>query len=146
MLNINYSTAKTILRVYRIESRILKKSPQKKKYSPNERVTSSENLFRNSDSQFFNHNKPTNSHTHTEESIITVEGSDQEFINHFRLLVNSLQHCISEVINNEIVIKNICMSFNKNYPTLNLNMNSFFQYAYNAIHKVNQQTRENKSI
>ena len=104
ILGINYSTAKTILRVYRIEKRILKKSSI---FQCNEIVKKEEQ------------HSPILSFTQssTEENTLNYQLSypqqnsmiyDQSaFMIQLQSLVSLAQNCVEQVITNEIILNNL---------------------------------------
>jgi hypothetical protein len=94
VLKINYSTAKTILRVFRLENRILKKSSYKK------------NALIRADSRETNH-------TDTAEQQPDVTSLDPNQIIKLVQYANlTLQKCINEVISNELIIANLRVFIN----------------------------------
>jgi hypothetical protein len=146
LLKINYSTAKTILRVYRVENRILKKTPHQKRNkkvflvgkSPSEETSSI-------DLENENHNKSSLLHSSNISPSLTVYSPQPlhncqtklpvtHFKNHssykltsninspieskktsmselsyqYQCLVNNLKFCVNDLVNNEIIIKNLC--------------------------------------
>jgi hypothetical protein len=103
LLKINYSTAKTILRVFRLENRILKKSSYKK-----------QSLVRlNSDSRETNHTMKSDSET-------TNDSLDADKIIKLVQYANlTLQKCINEVISNELIIAKLRVFININSRTFN---------------------------
>ena len=139
-LNINYSTAKTILRVYRIENRILKKTPYQKKSKKN--IFTSVNVERreetssnNSVSSSEEENSPCSSNLDSEknkkcfspppnfklneEKATSKETEKEKITNDFlmeqlRSVVNKLNFCISEVVVNEMTIRTILSFFEEN--------------------------------
>jgi hypothetical protein len=134
-LQINYSTAKTILRVYRIENRIYKKIPsQKKIFRQNDYieedcyelkaniVNDKINLSISSDDNINNVNTTGNSFSlrknsdlsqnslNNEQEEMTVKNPFEnypEMVKSIKVLFSTLQMCIGEVINNEVIIRNI---------------------------------------
>lgn len=89
MLEINYSTAKTILRVFRLENRILKKSAHKRK----PRRTQSQSV------------ESSNNETTYISNDLYKE--TEQFLDQFKLAIGTLQDCISGIYNNELTINNI---------------------------------------
>ena len=104
ILGINYSTAKTILRVYRIEKRILKKSSI---FQCNEIVKKEEQH-----SPIFSFTQSS-----TEENTLNYQLSypqqnsmiyDQSaFMIQLQSLVSLAQNCVEQVITNEIILNNL---------------------------------------
>lgn len=76
-LNINYSTAKTILRVFRIENRILKKSP----YQKRSRRTPKNKIF-NFQNGNNSHNSDSNNHSQRSPSQLDSDPNTFNNINH----------------------------------------------------------------
>jgi hypothetical protein len=111
MLKINYSTAKTILRVFRLENRILKKASYKKHL---------QNVRMNSE------NRET---THTQNKTLSRENSleidevptfDAETVmKQIQFASSALQSCVHEVITNEIIIAKIRSILNMNCIVFN---------------------------
>ncbi len=94
ILKINYSTAKTILRVFRLENRILRKSSYKKGRSRiNSETTKSQ----------------------SEEPPIS-QNSASELIEEVRNITYTLQKCIEEVMANDLIIKRIQSVIGNLYP------------------------------
>jgi hypothetical protein len=146
LLNINYSTAKTILRVYRVENRILKKTPHQKRNkkvffvgkSPSDENSSIdlENDIPNKSSLLHSSNisrsltvyspqplhnsqikfpvtqlKNHSSYTLTSNINSPVESkktSMRELCYQYQCLVNNLKFCVNDLVNNEVIIKNLC--------------------------------------
>jgi hypothetical protein len=127
LLNINYSTAKTILRVYRIEKRILKKSPQvqmdtkerrKRCFSMSELSLSqgSNNLSQENITQ--TQNNPLQNGEFSIKSLSNLNSLNslnvfpQNYIEQIKGLIEMMQNCIKQIINNEIMINNIKVKLN----------------------------------
>lgn len=86
ILKINYSTAKTILRVFRLENRILRKSSYKKGRT---RI-----------------NSDVTTKSQSEEPAITPDNAGI-LIEEVKSLTSTLQKCIKEVMTNDLIIKRI---------------------------------------
>jgi hypothetical protein len=136
-LNINYSTAKTILRVYRIENRILKKPPNQKRIKKKCKFYTKSNIKSDiGEIQSDNHTLMKNSNFPNEKKQDTSKLNQnynphfnknfnrhediyaQACMNTFKILVSNLKVCISEVMRNETNIKKVFNSF-KNVPHFN---------------------------
>jgi hypothetical protein len=120
-LNINYSTAKTILRVYRIENRILKKSPNQKKVERKCRIYTRPDL--SSQGSEINYKKlPVDSKQNDSDSTTHLpeepHKAPEDYLRQFKTLVSNLQVCISDVINNDNAIKKVCFML-QNVPNFN---------------------------
>ncbi len=94
MLKINYSTAKTILRVFRLENRILRKSSYKKGRNKT-------------------HSETTKSQS---EELNITQNSASELIEEVKNVTYVLQKCIEEVMNNDLIIKRIQAVMGNLYP------------------------------
>lgn len=127
-LNINYSTAKTILRVFRIENRILKKSPYQKK--PKRMRSFSEDLAKSSSN--------CNSVESTQLSEEFVKNSE-EILTQFKYVISTLQSCIGEVINNEMLIKTIQSSMGNSQTQPQIQTPMGYNYGYNSLYYPNWQ-------
>lgn len=116
ILEINYSTAKTILRVFRLENRILKKSAHQKR----ERKLSI-NLSRDESLHSQNSTNLTanNAINPTENRFYS---STEKALNQFKSMVTVLQSCINEVISNEIMINNINTFMSARFNNFNNNI------------------------
>lgn len=118
MLNMNYSTAKTIVRVYRREKRIFKKTPYK-------------NLPKTTSNYYFNSNTKSNSFhlsnqrnepdlslgtyrrdnktfpTNKELNSLPTPHDSMELLTSFKMVVSNLKICTQVLYDNEKLIKNI---------------------------------------
>jgi hypothetical protein len=124
ILQINYSTAKTILRVFRIENRILKKSPINKK--PKKIFNVESDSFSNTTKTIFKtthsderkesispvtntvkNTSGNNFFSEVKDKVTNSEKLDQEFSCQLKFISESLRVCIDQVIKNDIVIMHI---------------------------------------
>lgn len=144
MLNINYSTAKTILRVYRIENRILKKSPNQKRslkkrccgVSGSSHTKENSSVIEEKNDIEVESAPLLNLNVESETTHINLVNSPRmgvknfqfanfpkEMILQFQNILKSLQICMREVVNNDKMIQNICGvinnfggNFEENFP------------------------------
>lgn len=89
-LNINYSTAKTILRVYRIENRILKKSPYQKRNRRQKNKTFHFNVS-NFESNNSLNNLNFSDSSNQENNFINLQGNKEKIIENLENNITILQ-------------------------------------------------------
>lgn len=107
-LNVNYSTAKTIIRIFRIEKRILKKQPCRRKLRRVRLNTiSTNNTIPQQSINIPNHETQLIKDNSNDLLFKDLKEVGQSVMDQFKEIAFLMQDCLSDLVSNEILLNDL---------------------------------------